>query len=119
MKIGEMAERTGVSIRMLRYYEEQGLLAPARTASGYRDYGKVELNTIKRIKTLGACGMTLPVIQQFLPCAIDGRGAFEPCDELRSILQHHVEDVDRRMDALAESRTLLSALLDEIDTRVE
>jgi DNA-binding transcriptional MerR regulator len=117
MQIGEVAERTGISIRMLRYYEEQGLITPARTASGYRDYGKAELDIIERIRQLGACGMTLPVIQQFLPCSINGRSAFEPCDELQAILQHHIQDVDDQMAALAESRALLSALLDEVDTR--
>lgn len=119
MKIGKMAERAGISIRMLRYYEEQGLIAPARTASGYRDYDTAQLDSVERIKKLGACGMTLPVIQQFLPCAIDGRSEFEPCDELEAILRHHIEDADRQMNALAESRALLSALLNEIDTRAE
>lgn len=40
MRIGELARRTGVSERMLRYYEQEGLLRPARTTSGYRDYGE-------------------------------------------------------------------------------
>jgi hypothetical protein len=40
MRIGELAERTGVPARLLRYYEEQGLLTPARAANGYRDYGE-------------------------------------------------------------------------------
>lgn len=38
MRIGELARRTGVSVRALRYYEEQGLLVPARAANGYREY---------------------------------------------------------------------------------
>lgn len=117
MQIGEVAMRTGISIRMLRYYEEQGLIAPARTASGYRDYGLTELDILERIRKLGACGMTLPVISQFLPCAINGRSAFEPCDELRAVLQHHISEVDSQMAELAGSRELLSALLDEVDTR--
>lgn len=119
MKIGDMAERTGISIRMLRYYEEQGLLTPGRTAAGYRDYGTEELATITRIRKLGACGMTLPVIQQFLPCSLDGRDEFEPCDELRAILQKHLDGVDQQMAALSESRTLLSDLMSEIDTRLK
>ncbi|WP_303384558.1 MerR family transcriptional regulator [Paracoccus sp. (in: a-proteobacteria)] len=118
MKIGEMAEKTGISIRMLRYYEEQGLISPGRTGAGYRDYGRRELVTVERIKTLGACGMTLPVIRRFLPCALDGRSSFEPCDELRDILQRHIDDVDEQMKELDESRALLVRLLCDIDTRV-
>ena len=38
MKIGELAARTGVSIRSLRYYEQQGLLMPVRNENGYREY---------------------------------------------------------------------------------
>ena len=63
MKIGELSRRTGVSVRMLRYYEAEGLLAPPRTDSGYRDYGPAEEETVRRIKMLGAAGMTLETIQ--------------------------------------------------------
>ena len=42
MKIGDLAQRTGVSVRMLRFYEAQGLLSPARNAAGYRLYGEAE-----------------------------------------------------------------------------
>ncbi|MVA73366.1 MerR family DNA-binding transcriptional regulator [Agrobacterium vitis] len=115
MKIGEFARQTGTSIRMLRYYEAEGLLTPTRTASGYRDYGQAEKNIIERIKLLGAAGMTLPVILQFLPCALDARAEFEPCDELRSILRQHVALVDQRVDKLVQSRTLLSELLTTLD----
>ena len=46
MRIGTLSEQTGVSIRMLRYYEEQGLLKPKRTASGYRDFEQGETRTL-------------------------------------------------------------------------
>jgi DNA-binding transcriptional MerR regulator len=47
---------------MLRYYEGEGLLAPLRTDSGYRDYGPAEEETVQRIKLLGSAGMTLETI---------------------------------------------------------
>ncbi|WP_366525445.1 MerR family DNA-binding transcriptional regulator, partial [Mumia sp.] len=40
MRVGELAELTGVAPRMLRYYEEQGLLVPPRQDNGYRSYGE-------------------------------------------------------------------------------
>ena len=43
MRVGEAAERVGTSARMLRYAEQLGLVAPARTAGGYRDYGGRDL----------------------------------------------------------------------------
>lgn len=118
MKIGELARQTGVSIRMLRYYEAEGLLAPARTTSGYRDYGSTEKDTVERIKMLGASGMTLPMIQKFLPCALDTGSEFEPCDELSEILRQQIDRVGEKIQRLEECRALLSTLLAKVDTRV-
>jgi DNA-binding transcriptional MerR regulator len=38
MRVGQLSQKTGVSVRMLRYYEQQGLLKPGRSQAGYRDY---------------------------------------------------------------------------------
>lgn len=116
MKIGELSRRTDVSIRMLRYYEAEGLLAPPRTAGGYRDYGPLEETTVKQIKMLGAAGMTLSTIRQFLPCALDERPIFEPCDELKSTLRQQINLVDERIGKLAESRGALVNILAELDS---
>ncbi|CAA2099648.1 HTH-type transcriptional regulator YfmP [Methylobacterium bullatum] len=111
MRIGTLSKRTGVSVRMLRNYEGEGLLAPERTGAGYRDYTPLDEDIVRRIRTLGAAGMTLPVIREFLPCALAGRGAFEPCDELRQTLRRHIEQVDERITELATSRRLLESIL--------
>ncbi len=68
MKIGELSRRTGTSVRMLRYYEAEGLLAPMRMENGYRDYGPMEEEIVRRIQLLGSAGLTLPTIHRFLPC---------------------------------------------------
>jgi DNA-binding transcriptional MerR regulator len=52
LTVGAAAERTGWSARMLRYLEEQGLVVPQRTASGYRLYGLLELNRLQSLRTL-------------------------------------------------------------------
>jgi DNA-binding transcriptional MerR regulator len=115
MKIGELSRRTGVSIRMLRYYEAEGLLSPARTASGYRDYGHAEEQTVLRIKLLGAGGMTLGTIQQFLPCIRGDKPTLEPCDELRRTLHQQIDLTDQRMEELARSRAVLATFLSDIE----
>lgn len=115
MKIGDLSRRTGVSVRMLRYYEAQGLLQPGRTDSGYRDYGADALATVRQIKGLGAAGMTLATIRQFLPCTLAQRGAFEPCDELKAALRQQIDLVDQRMAQLADSRDILSGLLAQME----
>ncbi|WP_315757418.1 MULTISPECIES: MerR family transcriptional regulator [unclassified Bradyrhizobium] len=115
MKIGELSRRTGISVRMLRYYEGQGLLAPRRTDAGYRDYGPAEEETVRRIKLLGAAGMTLETIQQLLPCVKSDQPAFTPCDNLRRILAEQVGLIDQRIETLSQSRTILAGFLSSVD----
>lgn len=114
MRIGELSRRTGVSVRMLRYYEAEGLLTPKRTAAGYREYGSLDEETVFQIKMLGSAGMTLSTIRVFLPCALDARGEFEPCHELRTIVLQHIERVDERVAELAQGRAALESLLDKL-----
>jgi MerR family copper efflux transcriptional regulator len=52
MRVGEAAERTGWSPRMLRYLESTGLVVPSRTRSGYREYGVRELNQLRALRNL-------------------------------------------------------------------
>jgi MerR family copper efflux transcriptional regulator len=52
MRVGEAAERTGWSPRMLRYLESTGLVVPQRTRSGYRSYGVRELNQLRALRQL-------------------------------------------------------------------
>jgi MerR family transcriptional regulator, copper efflux regulator len=52
MRVGEAAERTGWSPRMLRYLESTGLVVPRRTRSGYRSYGVRELNQLRALRQL-------------------------------------------------------------------
>jgi len=104
-----------VSIRMLRYYEAEGLLAPMRTAAGYRDYGPADEETVRRIKMLGAAGMTLETIQRLLPCVRNNDPAFTPCNELRRILAQQVGLIDERIETLSQSRTILAGFLASVN----
>ncbi|MCH8503401.1 MAG: MerR family transcriptional regulator [Ectothiorhodospiraceae bacterium] len=117
MRIGELSKRTGVSIRMLRYYEAEGLLKPKRTNSGYRDYDPGEVQTVERIKLLGSAGMTLATIQQFLPCVRGESPGFEPCDELRDVVHEQIRLADQKAATLAQSRRILESFLYEIERR--
>lgn len=117
MRIGELSKRTGVSLRMLRYYESEGLLKPKRTTSGYRDYETDEVRTVERIKLLGSAGMTLATIQQFLPCVRGEGPVFESCDELRNVLHEQIHLVDQKAAKLTQSRKVLKNFLHEIEQR--
>ncbi|MFB7240283.1 MerR family transcriptional regulator [Streptomyces sp. NPDC056269] len=66
MKIGELSRETGVSVRLLRYYEEQGLLASERTPGGQRTYGSDAPSVVRRIRALLGAGLPTRVIDEQL-----------------------------------------------------
>ncbi|CAM5706300.1 hypothetical protein SGLAM104S_00618 [Streptomyces glaucescens] len=74
MRIGELARRTGVSERSLRYYETQGLLRAERTPGGHRDYPEAAVDRVIRIQELFAAGLRSTKIAQLLPCMRDDDG---------------------------------------------
>ena len=63
MKIGELADRTGVPQRMLRYYEQQDLLSPERSDNGYRSYREEDVDRVHRVRSLIRSGMPTRLIR--------------------------------------------------------
>ncbi|MBB4302500.1 DNA-binding transcriptional MerR regulator [Rhodobium orientis] len=118
MQIGTLSERTGVSVRMLRYYEAEGLLAPARRASGYRDYGPEDEETVHRIRMLNEAGLKLDLIRRFLPCVTSDRPDFDPCPDLLAALRGEVARLDDRIGALEQSRTVIGRYLEEVEAGI-
>lgn len=114
MQIGALSKRTGVSVRMLRYYEQEGLLDPPRRASGYRDYGAAEEETVRRIRLLSEAGLKLAVIRRFLPCVTSDRPDFHPCPDLLATLRREVSVIEERIATLEESRRAISGYLERI-----
>jgi DNA-binding transcriptional MerR regulator len=68
MRIGELAQRTDTSPRLLRYYEEQGLIRVGRSANGYRDYDVALVDQVAHIRGLLDAGLSTRLIRQILPC---------------------------------------------------
>ncbi|WP_432789658.1 MerR family transcriptional regulator [Brevibacterium sp. K11IcPPYGO002] len=68
LSIGETARRAGSSPRALRYYEEQGLLAPKRTAGGQRRYPTDAVERVVLYRRLIDAGLGTAVIRELLPC---------------------------------------------------
>jgi DNA-binding transcriptional MerR regulator len=115
MRIGELARRTGVSERMLRYYENEGLLKPKRTGSGYRDYGPDEIDAAQRIRILSAAGLKISAIRLLLPCVLGAKPVFHPCAEARALLRREAGKLDVKLHDLSESRRVVASLLQAID----
>lgn len=107
MKIGELSRRTGVSVRLLRYYEEQGLLTSRRSPGGHRGYADDAPDTVGRIRSLLAAGLPTRVIRDLMPCW-DG-AALQSC--VTGHLQDHLDDLDTRIAELQRARTSLHGFL--------
>ncbi|GAA2164457.1 MerR family transcriptional regulator [Actinomadura napierensis] len=107
MLIGELSRRTGVSERLIRYYEGQGLLESRRHANGYRDYDDGAELAVARIRAFLAAGLPTRVIARLLPCA-DGVGALRPCPGTLDLLRERLDELDRRAAEIGEARELLS-----------
>jgi DNA-binding transcriptional MerR regulator len=111
LKVGELARRTGLSVRTLHHYEEMGLLAPThRTSSGHRLYGEAEIAQLQKILALKKLGMSLEEIRGWL-----SNGRFGVIDAVRvqrtrvntqiALLQsveRRLELIEKRMSQTAE-----------------
>jgi DNA-binding transcriptional MerR regulator len=113
MRIGELAHRTGVSVRLLRYYEEQGLLRPERRPSGYRDYREPDVALVRRIRCLLAAGLSTATIAQVLPCVRDDGERLTPtCPDLVADLRRERDRINSAIDDLQTSRAALDQVID-------
>jgi DNA-binding transcriptional MerR regulator len=72
VRIGEAAKRAGVSIRALRYYEEQGLLTSDRSPGGQREYAEEAVDRVRFFQQLYAAGLPSRRIAELLPCIDTG-----------------------------------------------
>ncbi|RCH70197.1 MerR family transcriptional regulator [Streptomyces sp. SDr-06] len=106
MLIGELAERTATSERLLRYYERMGLLTPQRRPNGYRVYDADTEDSVTRIRALLAAGLPTRVIRQVLPCTTPS-AAVMPCPGVLASLRRQLSALDERAAQIAAAREIL------------
>lgn len=108
MRIGELADRSGVTTKTIRFWESQGLLTePARTPSGYRDYRPQVEDRLSFIRHAQTAGLTLAEIRQVLAISDDGQ---PPCGHVTDLIHQRLAEVDHRLRELTETRQLLDRL---------
>ncbi|WP_089155507.1 MerR family transcriptional regulator [Micromonospora sp. NBS 11-29] len=110
MRIGELSERTGASVRSLRYYEQQGLLTSERRTNGYRDYPPAAVATVDAIRSLLRVGLTTALLKDVLPCTV-GERSEAACPQVLGRIAALRDDVQSRARRLAETGTSLTAYL--------
>lgn len=108
MRIGELAAKTGVTAKTIRFWESTGLLAdPTRTPSGYRDYGPESADRLEFIRRAQASGLSLGQIRQILEIGDSGDA---PCEHVGRVVADRMAEVDSRIAELADTRRHLQAL---------
>ncbi|NGN94494.1 MerR family transcriptional regulator [Nocardioides sp. KC13] len=113
MRISEVSDRTGIPARLLRYYEEQDLLVPARSSSGYRDYSPTDVEVARRIRQLLDAGLSTATIRTVLPCLTERAGHLAPiCAQTIEDLKHEQARIEASIAALVASRDAISAVVE-------
>ncbi|MBU6529927.1 MerR family transcriptional regulator [Streptomyces sp. NPDC057245] len=114
MRIGEVAAKAGVSVRALRYYEQQGLLHSTRTPGGQRQYPQEAVERVAVIQRLYASGLPSRTVREILPFAEPGEA---PSPELLELLAAARDRLDGRMTELRDARDRLDACITEAHGR--
>lgn len=107
VRIGELASRAGVSVRALRYYEEQSLLESDRTASGQRVYPESAVNRVVFIQQLYAAGLGSKAVLEILPCV----HTRDVTPELLGRLTTERDRIDRQVTELIATRDRLDGVI--------
>ncbi|MEU0929719.1 MerR family transcriptional regulator [Streptomyces malaysiensis] len=116
MRIGELSERTGTPRRLLRYYEEQGLILPDRCANGYRAYDERLVDRVLQIRGLLDAGLPTRIIKQILPCLDKPRLIHfsDATPEMIATLEDERDRMTRRIECLTHNRDAISEYLDAV-----
>ena len=117
MRISELARRAGTTPRALRYYEEQGLLRPDRTNSGYREYDAESLLRVRQIRGLLDAGFNAQTVAQLLPCARGAVPTVELCPDVVAAMRTTLDRIDGQLDVLNGRRAAVTGLLDVQEVR--
>lgn len=105
MNIGDAAERSGVSAKMIRYYESVGLLpSAARRPNGYRDYGDQDVAVLQFVRRTRDLGFSLEEVSALLALWSDKKRSSR---EVKKLAEKHIADLERRV---REMRAVMKTL---------
>ncbi|MEV4630625.1 MerR family transcriptional regulator [Micromonospora sp. NPDC049523] len=118
MRIGELARACGVSTRSVRYYEQQGLIAPRRASNGYREYDELAVVRVRNIRELLESGLTVEDIRLSIEkgCLDRPLSTLPMCPDAIRIAADRLGALDRRIAALQDLRGRLARQVLETET---
>ena len=108
MNIGQAARQSGISAKMIRYYESIGLIGPAvRTDSGYRVYSDQDLHTLRFVRRARDLGFSVEQMNELLALWKDRSRASA---DVKRIALEHVQELERKAEALHDMAATLKHL---------
>jgi Cu(I)-responsive transcriptional regulator len=109
MNIGEAARAVGVSAKMVRYYEQIGLVPAAeRTDAGYRQYSDRDVCVLRFIRQSRSLGFSIPQIADLLGLWSNGRRTSR---DVKEVVRRHLDDLSERMREMAAMKAALERLV--------
>lgn len=117
MRIGELAERTGVTARALRHYEEIGLLPARRAVNGYRAYDAADQRIVDQIRSLVEIGFALEETRPFVDCLRDGHDSGDSCTPSLQAYREKMREIEACIARLQDAHARLAGQLHEALTR--
>lgn len=109
MNIGQAAKASGVSAKMIRYYEQTGLIPqPDRKASGYRDYSGTDIHMLRFIRRARDLGFSVAEINELLGL---WRDETRQSVEVKRLAQGHIEELEKKRKALQDMVHTLTTLV--------
>ncbi len=120
MRIGELAQKAGVTPRTIRYYENLGLLKPSeREGKGFRYYTEAQLAKLHKIDALQSLGLTLEEIGGIIDLFFEEPTMLRGKQKLLEILQAHLQEADEKLEALTQFRFELQANITRIQQWID
>lgn len=120
MRIGEIAQKAGVTPRTIRYYENLGLLHPhEREGSGFRYYTENELARLQKIDCLKELGLSLEEISSVIDLYFEDSTGIRVKQKVLEILHKHLQETNEKIEALAQFRSELQANIARIQQYIE
>ena len=110
LRIGELAHNSGVSVRSLRYYEEQGLLESERTTGAQRVYSPAAIDRVRLIQQLYAAGIPSRVVVDLLPCFSTGIATVS----MVALMERERDSMAARLRELDDAHRRLEQVIAEV-----